>query len=375
MMTVYTNIKCSLPFDEGRGFITAVSNVGETLSKSYRKEKLNYQDKDFFIKSAAMEIFNSCKATYKELINKQVDCRNSTLLNAAIETFNECINENEISYKINSFKLFKRINASLQKSDEILYERMGLKKMGDFILPPLDFNIAKADYDLYKENKRKTFCHDFTYYHLHDDNYPTIFAAKRVNASYLTGYKEVNRPSPGDLVLYIELLTNAFNLSHSGIWSQNNRVVSKFGSNGVFEHDINQVFNFYGTGVLFYTKTIRFNVTRLLLNEIKGALESVENFQHLACFSPLTTTGAKVAMLNHVEQQFEDLPSVILSKSLYGLPSMPALKKRLMKAIQLILVDNKNKRKFFNELSITVLKMDKISPLNFAALTDSISEN
>jgi len=373
MITVYTPIKCSFPFDEGRWFITAVSNVANTVSNSYRKEKLNYQDTDFFIKNTAIEILDSCKASYKELINKQVDCQNSTLLNAAIETLNECINENEIPYKINSIMLYNHINSSLRKCEEILYQRMDLKKMGDFNLPPLDFKIAKANYDLYKENKRKTFCHDFTHYHLHDDNYPHIFAAKYVKDFFLTGYKEVDIPSPGDLVLYIELLKNAFSLRHSGIWSQNNRVVSKFGTNGVFEHDINQVVNGYGNGTLFYTKTIRFNVTRLLLNEIKAALESVENFQHPACFSPLTTTGAKVAMLNLFEQQFEALPNAILSKSLYGLPSMPALKKRLIKSIQLTLVDNKNKRKFFNELSITVLKVDKTSPLNFAALKDSIS--
>jgi hypothetical protein len=364
-----------LPWDEGRAFLSLYELKTSDVLVFCRQVK--YSETDFFVHKVVIDIIHSARTFFKNSIEKQTLCQNKSFFELALRIFNKCLDEIEVPFTMKAIPLYARIQLASKKCLYQLHEIMGIDFRSEFLLPPADFTIVKADYQSYQSSQCIARCHDFAFYHFHLEKFfPQIFAKKSKDDHFRLSIESieqecirVGKPTAGDLVIYCSNLKGYFQIKHSGIWSKQNRVVSKLGENGVFMHDLNQVTMGYGNFTYFFRKKIKFTATRLFIQDIKSALQSLENFQHSACYSPLTTAGSKAAILSRITLQFSELPNLILSKSLYGLPSMPALKKRLIKSIQLISTDEKSKRQLLNELSITLLEVDRKSPLNFAALT------
>ena len=106
-------------------------------------------------------------------------------------------------------------------------------------------------------------CSDFAFLHLGEDRaYKTSFrdlSSERnpLEILHAWGYQLVNSPQPGDLVVYGEMMSENFNAKHYGIWTSNERVLSKWGFKGnVYEHPLDLTLKMYGSSVLFLRKEL-----------------------------------------------------------------------------------------------------------------------
>lgn len=117
-----------------------------------------------------------------------------------------------------------------------------------FASPPLKLlkkvtGIVCSDYaflQLGEERAQQTFFSEFS---PEDSSLPIL---------KVWGYKVVDKPRPGDLVVYFDKQKEV----HYGIWNQNLKVVSKWGSGEVYEHPLELLLEDYGTHVLFLRKPI-----------------------------------------------------------------------------------------------------------------------
>lgn len=106
-------------------------------------------------------------------------------------------------------------------------------------------------------------CSDFAFLQLGEERaYKTSFldlSSERnpIEILHEWGYQLVNSPQPGDLVVYGEMESENFNAKHYGIWTLNERVLSKWGFKGnVYEHPLNLTLKVYGSSVLFFRKEL-----------------------------------------------------------------------------------------------------------------------
>lgn len=185
-----------------------------------------------------------------------------------VAKFNVIKNEAILNLEDNHLRvdLFIRIASIFKKIfDEILFENPSITLQPPFSLLEKDFQAAgMTNYQEYANNNRLAVCYDFAFYQLNEVKaFPYIFSSELAQwpkdlfndtANFLAtwGYEEVKEPSPGDLVVY----SHRGNSRHFGIWTPDDRVLSKLGMNHVVKHPIDEVVLGYGDDVSFFRKRI-----------------------------------------------------------------------------------------------------------------------
>jgi hypothetical protein len=147
--------------------------------------------------------------------------------------------------------------------------------------PAVDFQLARANYESYRDNLCVPLCQDFAFYKLNEEQaFPHLFNADCTPwpielalspGQFLNrwGYQLIEKPMPGDLVCYCSTLKGTLEAKHWGLWTPNEKVLSKGGLIDPLEHPLEDVIVSFGNFVYFFRKQIRSALLKNFLTEVE----------------------------------------------------------------------------------------------------------
>jgi hypothetical protein len=328
--------------------------------------KAKYKPTDLITKEVALNIIHK----WAEAINLSLSGFNNIWRQKLrLETHGKHCLENEVinlTQNINSFTEFQLFDNALQKASldwdsKVHAFFVELEKRCDFTYSSDDLRVAGLDL---KETLQPD-CYAYAFYQLNEEkSIPYIFN-KRWPEEYFThpvsflkkwGYNQVKEPVSGDLAIYCSQIKTPLTTRHAGIFTQDGRIISKWGSGSVYKHDLNSVNISYGNCVYFFRKEIRFTFSSLLWDEQQNALKSLENFSHPATQSPLSTIGCGNWFYKHAAA----INCQSFLKSLYSHTDNQVLKIDIMKHIDKhIKSDAKSKAEVIQQIGESILSLDR----------------
>lgn len=215
-------------------------------------------------------------------------------------------------------------------TEQAFLENNQTLKRPPFTLNREDFRLAGANYDRYQANGCTPLCQDFVFYMVHEEHaIPHLFNAERVpwpkeilgNPSKILtewGYELVAKPSPGDIVVYCSTMNGFIQSKHWGIWTPNNKVLSKPGFLEPMEGTLEDAPVSLGNFVFFFRKKIRSMLARELLKEIervpKSAMTPQSFMQHMRLFCEQCPIPQTFSNCIYNSAYNEDVKKAVLAK-------------------------------------------------------------
>ncbi len=189
-------------------------------------------------------------------------------------------------------------------------------------------------------------CAEYAFYILKEPRIMPWIKGERVDSPFFTlekkevigllndwNYEIVTDPIAGDLILYINNLSNKF--THAGIFESPDRVISKFGMLPVFSHRIGQISNAYhSNSYLCFRKDGGDGVHSPMKKFLQTVKERGALFDYEATHSPLTDRGSLLVIQNDLIKIALASEKVALDTPPYGKSYFQTVARRISEFIQ-----------------------------------------
>lgn len=320
-----------LVLDEKRCYFSVVEKVYSEIIKFGQSAEIQCDPKIILPKATSVEVIASIAEYSKSLFHGQNACFDKARLDEAHRSLISALKEIRLDANTSATSFYRQISAVAIRTFEQKANALGLRTLpGNCELHPEDFKIANRDGTVYRENGRFMECQDFVFYHLHEEqafpylfypqrsSWPPGFALDPENFMPTWGYKLVTTPQPGDVVIYYSTLKGFTETKHWGIWNDNNCVTSKWGAMQAYEHNLQDVVIGYGNYVQFFRKRYKLGFQKALAEKIQAAKNGIQDFNHPATRSPLTSRGTLTYFIRVCADDLAVQMERTLIGSLYG---------------------------------------------------------
>ena len=372
----------TLPMTDTRKYLSDVDNIFDgVLQYTIDSEKL-YKPADIYDTKNAKEVLSVLVTQFEiNAINTSISPK--AKLELISKTLASRLKVIDISSnKISCIPFFRKIRSICFETMLFLQTQLDIKELPNVPLAQIDFQKVHEDFSTYQINERIMFCYDYAFFHLNEarafqfifnpnshEQWPDQIFKKPIKFLENWGYTRVDKPNIGDLVVFCSTFgTNAkgkLRVKHWGIYKGENRVISKWGRECPYEHNLQDIPIAYGNFVFFFRKP-----TSLAFPSIHDELRKMKvlqpSFGHPAFRSPLCINGSLEKITEIFSNHIKNDVSKAMTNSMMGVKWLTHAGDAILKEISAKIEMDCTPSELLSQIEKRVEKSISETPLDFS---------